>query len=98
MRSLAQEVQYTEESVTLAFVDQGYTGPKPAQAAKQEGMQLHCVTGKKSSFYFCVVGVSRGVLAGSSTYDNWQGTMRDYHTLGRAALCRLQRPHATQCR
>jgi transposase len=41
---LAQAVQAaTEKSVTLAFVDQGYTGSEPAEAAAQAGMQLEVV-------------------------------------------------------
>jgi transposase len=32
-----------EEPVQIAFVDQGYTGDKPAQAAAQEGIQLQVV-------------------------------------------------------
>jgi hypothetical protein len=38
---LAKEIQkVTSESVELAFVDQGYTGEKPAQDAAQHGIQL----------------------------------------------------------
>ena len=41
---LAQAVQAaTEKSVTLAFVDQGYTGSEPVEAAAQAGMQLEVV-------------------------------------------------------
>jgi transposase len=36
-----QEV--TGDSVELAFVDQGYTGDEPAQAAKEQGMRLEVV-------------------------------------------------------
>ena len=44
VRSLAQEVQrVTGQTVTLAFVDQGYTGEEPAQAAREEGIELHVV-------------------------------------------------------
>jgi transposase len=40
---LAQEVQeVTGESVQIAYVDQGYTGPDPAADAKQHGIDL-CV-------------------------------------------------------
>ncbi len=38
---LAQEA--TGQSVELAFVDQGYTGDVPAQAAQEHGMQLEVV-------------------------------------------------------
>jgi transposase len=38
---LAQAVQAeVEEPVQVAFVDQGYTGEKPAEAAAQQGMEL----------------------------------------------------------
>ena len=38
---LAQQVQdVTGESVQVAFVDQGYTGEEPAQAAKEHGIDL----------------------------------------------------------
>jgi transposase len=32
--------QATGESVQIAFVDQGYTGPEPAQAAAEQGIEL----------------------------------------------------------
>jgi transposase len=42
--ALAQAVQEaTEHSVEVAFVDQGYTGPEPAQAAQEHGIQLEVV-------------------------------------------------------
>lgn len=42
--ALAQAVQaVTNEAVELAYVDQGYTGERPAQAAQQAGMQLEVV-------------------------------------------------------
>ncbi len=42
--TLAQAVQEaTQESVTLAYVDQGYTGEQPAQAAEAQGIQLEVV-------------------------------------------------------
>ncbi len=41
---LARKVQETTgQSVELAFVDQGYTGDVPAEAAKQHGMQLEVI-------------------------------------------------------
>jgi transposase len=41
---LAQAVQeITEQTVELAFVDQGYTGDAPAQEAKEHGIQLEVV-------------------------------------------------------
>ena len=44
VKRLAQQVQEaTEESVTLAFVDQGYTGEHAAQQAASHGIQLEVV-------------------------------------------------------
>lgn len=44
VEQLAQATQEaTGESVNLAYVDQGYTGDAPAQAAHQHGMQLEVV-------------------------------------------------------
>ena len=41
---LARQVQeVTEQSVEVAFVDQGYTGDEPAQAAQGQGMQLEVI-------------------------------------------------------
>ncbi len=41
VEELARQVQdVTEQSVEVAFVDQGYTGDKPAQAAQSQGMEL----------------------------------------------------------
>jgi transposase len=42
--ALAEEVQAsTGQPVTLAYVDQGYTGQEPAQAAAAQGIALHVV-------------------------------------------------------
>jgi len=41
---LAEAIQdATGETVTLAYVDQGYTGDKPAEAARQQGIALEVV-------------------------------------------------------
>lgn len=41
---LAKAVQEaTEQSVELAYVDQGYTGERPSQAAEEQGIQLEVV-------------------------------------------------------
>jgi transposase len=40
----AQEIQHvTGETVKVAFVDQGYTGKAPAEAAQEAGIELHVV-------------------------------------------------------
>lgn len=44
IKQLAQEVQkVTEQSVELAYVDQGYTGDQPAQDAAKKGIELQVV-------------------------------------------------------
>jgi len=41
VEELARQVQdVTQQSVEVAFVDQGYTGDEPAQAAQSQGMEL----------------------------------------------------------
>ncbi|SRR5712692_1838499 len=44
VEQLAHDIQtITGDSVELAYVDQGYTGDEPAQAAQQHGIQLEVV-------------------------------------------------------
>jgi transposase len=44
VKKLAREVQkVTEQSVKLAYVDQGYTGEQPATDASKKGIELHVV-------------------------------------------------------
>jgi len=44
VEELARQVQaVTQQSVEVAFVDQGYTGDKPAQAAQSQGMELQVI-------------------------------------------------------
>lgn len=44
VQALAQQVQeVTDQSVEVAFVDQGYTGEEPAQAAQAEGLRLEVI-------------------------------------------------------
>jgi transposase len=41
---LAQAVQnVTDEHIEIAFVDQGYTGPDPQQAAQEQGIHLEVI-------------------------------------------------------
>ena len=98
VRTLAQEVQYVnEESVTLAFVDQGYTG----QAAWQEGMQLHGITRKEAKISRCFASAPLGYRAelwlGQALSPIGMGLCAMTANPGRAALCRVHHPHATQC-
>ena len=44
VEELARQVQeVTEQSVEVAFVDQGYTGEEPAQAAKRQGIEMQVI-------------------------------------------------------
>lgn len=44
VEELARQVQaVTQQSVEVAFVDQGYTGDEPAQAAESQGMALQVI-------------------------------------------------------
>jgi transposase len=44
VKKIARDVQKaTGQSVELAFVDQGYTGERPADDAKKQGIELHVV-------------------------------------------------------
>ncbi|WEY37672.1 IS5 family transposase [Paraburkholderia sp. SUR17] len=44
VRELARQVQRaTGQTVKVAFADQGYTGEEPAQAALDEGIELHVI-------------------------------------------------------
>jgi transposase len=44
VQALAQQVQaVTDQSVEVAFVDQGYTGEEPAEAAQAEGLRLEVI-------------------------------------------------------
>ena len=44
VKQVAKDIQeVTDESVELAYVDQGYTGAKPAEAAAKQGIRLEVV-------------------------------------------------------
>ena len=57
VEALAEAVQAaTGESVQPAYVDQGYTGEEPAEAARRHGIELHVVKhteAKKGFVLFC---------------------------------------------
>ena len=78
VRSLAQEVQHvTGETVKLAFVDQGYTGQEPAQAAKEEGIDRRwssCRKRRRASCSCPSAGWSNVASAGSTASGGWLGT------------------------
>ena len=104
MSSLAKEVQHvTEESVTLACVDQEYTGQEPAQAAWQGGIQVRIITGKEDKNSVVLLACPWDIERSFGGVNRFRRLARDYACAitanpGRAALCRLHHPHATQCR
>jgi transposase len=79
---LAEQVQaVTGDSVELAYVDQGYSGTEPAEAAAAHGIQLEVVKlpeaqGPGKDLFCCQnAGWSNGVLLGWLGSGDWRGTM-----------------------
>ena len=94
---LAQDVQaVTGQSVEIAFVDQGYTGEDPAQAAAAQGIRLEVVKlpGTKKGFVLLprrwVVERSFGWLALfrrlARDYERLPDTLKGLHFLAFAIL------------
>src|ERR1700722_7310417 len=94
---LAKAVQaVTGEKVELAYVDQGYTGEKPAEAAAQEGIQLHVVKHHQAKHGFVLLP-RRWVVERSFAwaarfrrlardYERLASTMAGYHWVAFAML------------
>ena len=94
---LAKAVQeVAEQKVELAFVDQGYTGSEPAQAAAQEGIQLEVVKHHEAKHGFVLLP-RRWVVERSFAwaarfrrlardYERLASTMAGYHWLAFAML------------
>ncbi|MCC8554486.1 IS5 family transposase [Xanthomonas hortorum] len=82
VRSLAQEVQHvTGETVKIAFVDQGHTGEEPAQAAKEEGIELHVIKLQEAKKGFVLL-LRRWVVERSFGWVNrFRRLARDYERL-----------------
>jgi transposase len=76
---LAQAIQEaTGESVTLAYVDQGYTGQKPVEAAKQQGIALEVVKLPKAKRGFVLLP-RRWVVEHSFAWaTRWRRLVKDY--------------------
>ncbi len=72
---LAQAVQsVTEQNVEVAFVDQGYTGQEPAEAAADEGIRLEVVKHHEASMDSCCclgAGSWNDPLAGRLAFGAW---------------------------
>ena len=72
----------TGENVEVAFVDQGYTGGKPAEEAAAHGVRLEVVKraeAKRGSCYYPGDGSSKGLLAGPRVFAAWHGIMNAWH-------------------
>ena len=80
---LAEQVQQvTGNTVELAYVDQGYTGPSAAEAAQQHGIRLEVVKhplAKRASCSCPADGSSNAASPGQHDSDALPGTMNDSH-------------------
>ena len=82
MGQLAQAVQaVVEEPVQLAFVDQGYTGEKPADAAKAEGIQLEVVKHHEAKHGFVLLPRRWVVERSFAWASRFRRLARDYERL-----------------
>ncbi|MFD2404747.1 IS5 family transposase [Azorhizophilus paspali] len=82
VRSLARQVQQaTGQTVKLAFVDQGYTGHDPAQAAQEEGIQLHVVKLSEAKKSFVLLPRRWVVERSFGWVNRFRRLARDYERL-----------------
>jgi transposase len=94
---LAAAIQDTTgETVTLAYVDQGYTGEKPAAAARAEGIELHVVKLPEAKRGFVLLP-KRWVVERSfawaircrrlvKDYERYASTLAGFHVIAFACL------------
>jgi transposase len=79
---LARLVQETTgQSVELAFVDQGYTGDVPAEAAKQHGMQLEVIKLPEAKHGFVLLPRRWVVERSFAWTTRFRRLVRDYERL-----------------
>jgi transposase len=94
---LAEAIQdVTGENVTLAFVDQGYTGPKAAAAAKAQGIDLEVVKLPEAKRGFVLLPrrwVVERTLGWATRfrrlvkdYERYATTLAGYHVVALACL------------
>ncbi len=92
---LAQALQeVTGENVQVAFVDQGYTGEKPAEAAKEHGLRLEVVKHHEAKRGFVLLPrrwvVERAWAARfrrlARDYERLASTLAGYHWLALVTL------------
>ena len=77
----AQVQQVTGENVQLAYVDQGYTGDAPAQAAAQHGMQLEVVQLSEAKKGFVLLPKRWVVERSFGWATRFRRLVRDYERL-----------------
>jgi transposase len=94
---LAQAVQAsTGQSVELAYVDQGYTGARAAEAARARGIELEVLTLPEAKRGFVLLP-RRWVVERSfawatrfrrlpKVYERYAGTLADLHLIAFACL------------
>lgn len=81
---LARDVQEaTEESVEVAFVDQGYTGEEPASAARAEGINLMVVKLEEAKRGFVLLPRRRVVERSFAWASRFRRLARDYERLSK---------------
>ena len=79
---LAKAVQaVTEENVQLAFVDQGYTGQEPAEAAAQAGIRLEVVKHHQAKHGFVLLPRRWVVERSFGWVARFRRLARDYERL-----------------
>jgi transposase len=80
--ALSKAVQEaTGHSVTLAYVDQGYTGPSPAQAAEAEGITLEVVKLAEAKRGFVLLPRRWVVERSFAWKSRFRRLVRDYERL-----------------
>ena len=67
--------------MTLAYVDQGYTGQEPAQAAAAQGLELHVVKLPAAKRGFVLLPKRRAVERSFAWVARFRRLARDYERL-----------------
>ncbi|MCE4309256.1 transposase, partial [Xanthomonas hortorum] len=71
----------TGETVKIAFVDQGHTGEEPAQAAKEEGIELHVIKLQEAKKGFVLLPRRWVVERSFGWVNRFRRLARDYERL-----------------
>lgn len=83
VKDLAQQVQaVTGEHVEIAFVDQGYTGERPAEDAAAVGIQLHVIKLPEAKKGFILLPRRWVVERSFAWVGRFRRLARDYERLG----------------